>query len=163
MTRPIRVIPRRESFARLLVWHPINTDPHDPNRWNARIWLPAYDVLVILAGWRAYVVGSPILNRLFPHTLVDSVALVFAALGLITLISVVIPKLWRVEIAGKMGISFLLTTYALLVLSFPGATGADQSFAATVMVMASWAVYPRLTKLFIEGHKRRLAKRAGGA
>lgn len=153
MTRPIKVISRWELFKRLTIWHPINTDPDDDDRWTVRVWLPLYDVLAILAGYIAFVVGSPILNRLFPEDLVDLVATIFAFLGLITLIGVVIPKLWRVEIGGKIGMSFLLTTYALLILTFPSNDGQNNAFVTVILIMATWGIYPRLTRLFIRGYR----------
>lgn len=159
MTRPIIVTPRQERFKRLLVWHPINTDPHDDNRWTARVWLPLYDCLAIAAGIIAWVVGSPILNRLFPQWIVDGVGILFAVVGLVTLVGVCVPRLWRIEIAGKIAISFLLTSYAMLVLAFPNQDGQNNSFVTVILIMATWGVYPRLTKLFIEGAHRRDAKK----
>lgn len=53
MTRPIKVISRWERFKRLTVWHPINTDPSDDDRWTVRVWLPLYDVLVLIGGYVA--------------------------------------------------------------------------------------------------------------
>lgn len=160
MTKPIRVIRRRDQFKRLFVWHPINTDPADDDRWTVRIWLPLYDLLAIIAGWVAFWIGSPILNRLFPNDLVDGVAIVFFFAGIITLVGVCIPKLWRVEIAGKVLMSFLLMTYALLVLTFPTRDGQNNSFVTVILVMATWGVYPRLTKLFIRGYQESRRRKA---
>ena len=142
-----------ERFKRLTVWHPINTDPEDDDKWTVRVWLPLYDLLAVLAGVAAYTVGSVLLYRLFPETLIDSVAVLFGTLGAVTLMGVIIPNLWRLEIAGKIGMSFLLTTYAFLVLTFP-ANEQNNAFVTVILIMATWGVYPRLTKLFIQGYKR---------
>lgn len=153
MTKSIPIITRWDKFKRLTVWHPINTDPSDDDRWTVRVWLPMYDALAVLLGIIAYYIGSPLLNRLFPTWLVDWVAVYFVVAGGITLIGVIIPKLWRVEVGGKITMSFLLTTYAFLVLAFPSKEVQNNSFVTVILIMATWGIYPRLTKLFIRGYK----------
>lgn len=155
MTRPVRVISRRERLKRLTIWHPINTDPHDPDRWGVRLWLPLYDVLVLLAGIAAFYVGSRLLNRLFPDWLVDFGAVVFGAAGVAALVGVIFPKLYRVEIIGKCVISFILSIYAWLVLVYGGTAEDSTEFVLVILVMSSWFVYPRLTKLFMRLRKDR--------
>lgn len=163
MTKPIKIITRWDRIKRLTVWHPINTDPSDDDRWTVRVWLPLYDALAILLGIVAYWIGSPILNRLFPDWVVNWVAVVFVFAGLVTLIGVTIPILWRVEIGGKVLMSFLLTTYALLILTFPSEGGQNNSFVTIILIMATWGVYPRLTKLFIRGYQASLRRKAARA
>lgn len=163
MTKPIKTITRWDRFKRLTVWHPINTDPTDDDRWTVRVWLPLYDALAILLGIIAYWIGSPILNRLFPDWVVNWVAVIFIFAGLVTMIGVIIPKLWRVEIGGKVVMSFLLTTYALLVLTFPSVEAQNNSFVTVILIMATWGVYPRLTKLFIRGYRASLKRKAARA
>lgn len=153
MTKPIPVVLFGERMRRLLVWHPINTDPKDDDRWTVRIWLPLYDLLVIAAGIVAYYIGSPLMNRLFDPWVVDMAALTFLAAGVITLVGVCVPRMWRLEIGGKMMISFLLTSYAFLVLAFPSRDAQNNAFITLILIMATWGVYPRLTRLFIRGYK----------
>lgn len=160
MTRPTKVITRWDQFKRLTIWHPINTDPEDDERWSVRVWLPLYDLLAVLAGIIAFEIGSPFLNRLFEHWLVDAAALSFIASGLAALVGVCIPRLWRVEIAGKIGMSFLLTSYAFLVLAFPSGGGISNAFVTVILIMATWGIYPRLTKLFIRGFRASEARKA---
>lgn len=160
MTRPIHVVTKWELFKRFTVWHPINTDPNDDDRWTVRVWLPLYDVLAVLAGGIAFYIGSPLLNRLFPNAVVDGTAVMFGVAGFITLVGVVIPRLWRIEVAGKVAMSFLLTTYAMLVLVFPSKDAQNNSFITVILIMATWGVYPRLTKLFIRGYRASRARKA---
>lgn len=162
-TGPTRVISRKDWLARQLVWHPINTDPADDDRWTVRVWLPLYDILAICAGYVAYRVGSPLLTRLFPADVVDTVAVIFLIAGAITLVGVVIPRFWRVEIAGKIAMSFLMMTYAMLIPSFPSNDGQNNSFVTIILIMATWGIYPRLTKLFIRGFRQSRARRAARA
>lgn len=160
MTKSIPTLRRRDRLARLTVWHPINTDPSDDDRWTVRVWLPLYDLLAISLGFIAYVVGSSLLNRLFPPVVVDVVAVVFGVAGFVTLIGVCIPRLFLVEIGGKILMSFLLITYALLVLNFPSQGAVNNSFVTVVLIMATWGIYPRLTKLFIRGYRAAARRRA---
>ena len=157
---PWRVTPLWERLKRYTVWHPINTDPADDDRWTVRVWLPLYDLLAVLAGLIAFHVGSPILNRLFDHWLVEVAALAYALAGAVTLVGVVIPCLWRLEIAGKIGMSFLLTSYAFLVLAFPSGGGVSNAFVTVILIMATWGIYPRLTKLFIRGFRLSAQRKA---
>jgi hypothetical protein len=163
MTKPIKTITRWDRFKRLTVWHPLNTDPTDDDRWTVRVWLPLYDALAILLGIIAYWIGSPILNHLFSDWVVNGVAVFFIFAGLITMAGVTVPKLWRIEIAGKVVMSFLLTTYALLVLTFPSTEAQNNSFVTVILIMATWGVYPRLTKLFIRGYQASLKRKAARA
>lgn len=162
-TETIQVITRSERIKRLLVWHPINTDPADDDRWTVRVWLPLYDTLVIISGLIAYTIGSPTLNRLFPEALVDGSAVAFSLAGLVTLVGVIIPRLWRIEAIGKIFISFMLTTYAFLVLAYPSKDAQNNAFITVILIMATWGIYPRLTRLFIRGiqesAKRREARK----
>ncbi|QCQ57470.1 hypothetical protein SEA_SUCHA_25 [Microbacterium phage Sucha] len=159
MTGRIKVVSHWERFKRLLVWHPINTDPTDDDRWSVRVWYPLYDLLAIIGGYIAYFIGSPLLNRLFPAWVVDGAAVAFGFAGAITLVGVVVPRLWRVEALGKIGMSFLLTSYAFLVLAFPSRDAQNNSFITVILIMATWGVYPRLTKLFIRGYREARARR----
>lgn len=153
-TKPIPVIVTPwERFKRQLVWHPINTDPTDDEKWTVRVWLPLYDCLAVLAGVFAFQIGTPLLAALFPVWVVHVASSVFVLAGLVTLAGVTMPQLWRVEIAGKIMMSFLMTTYAFLVLTFPSAN-ANNAFVTVILIMATWGIYPRLTRLFIRGARR---------
>lgn len=117
------------------------------------MWLPLYDLLAITAGVVAFHIGSPFLNRLFAGWVVDVGAAVFILAGAVALAGVVIPRMWRAEIAGKIIMSFLLTSYAFLVLSFPSAGGISNAFVSLILIMSTWGIYPRLTRLFIRGQR----------
>ena len=161
ITKPIRVTPVWARLARLTVWHPINTDPTDDDRWTVRVWLPLYDLLAITAGVVAFHIGSPFLNRLFAGWVVDAGAIVFIIGAVFSLVGVTIPRLWRIEIMGKLVISLMLTSYAFLVLSFPSAGGISNLFVFAVLVMSTWSIYPRLTRLFIRGQRLTACRRQG--
>jgi len=153
MTKSIPIITRWDRFKRLTIWHPINTDPDDDDRLTVRVWLPLYDALAVLLGIIAYYIGSALLIQLFPEEVVNGVAVLFMIAGLVTLVGVTIPKLWRAEIAGKITMSFMLTTYAFLILAFPSKEVQNNLFVTVILIMATWGIYPRLTKLFIRGYR----------
>ena len=137
-----------ERFKRLWVWHPSNTSPDDPERWSVRIWLPGYDVLAIAGAYMAIRYGTPLLNNALPEWLLNTAGALYGLAGLSALIGICIPRLWHLEAVGKVGVAFLLTSYAILVLSRPNS---DSGFVVVTVLMATWSIYPRLTRLFIRG------------
>lgn len=146
-SRPIKVISRWEQFKRWTVWHPINTDPNDPDRSGPRFWFPTYDLFALALGIYAYNLGSPLLNRLFPEWFTDGMGVVLVVASLICLIGVIFPKLMRLELLGKLIIVFMLGGYA-------GTVGfrslnPENGFVVIVLIMAVWLLGPRVTKLFI--------------
>jgi hypothetical protein len=139
----------------------MHTSHCDEDRWTVRVWLPLYNVLAMLGGIIAYLIGSPLLNRLFTPTVIDGGAVAFFVSAILALIGVCVPSLWRLELIGKIGISFLLTTYAFLVLTFSPYGSPNNAFITVILIMATWGVYPRLTRLFIRGLREK-AERKGG-
>lgn len=160
MTKPIQVVTRWQRFIRHTVWHPINTDPEDEDRWAPRFWFPTYDVIAIILGWYAFQYGSPLLNRLFPPWLTDTVAVVLIAAACVCLIGVVFPKLALMELIGKLSLVFLLGAYAGTV-AFMTQTE-NNGFVVIVLIMSVWLLGPRVSKLFSmipKLHRQRVAHR----
>jgi hypothetical protein len=149
MTGRVKVLSRWERFKRLTVWHPINTDPADEDRWGPRFWFPTYDVIAIILGLYAYYLGSPLLNRLFPPWLTDMMGLILVAAAVVCLIGVCFPILNYLELAGKLAIVFILGSYAGTVW-FMATTGEPNGFVVIILVMAVWLLGPRITKLFTQ-------------
>lgn len=146
-SRPIQVISRWEQFKRWTVWHPINTDPNDPDRSGPRFWFPIYDLFALALGIYAYNLGSPLLNRLFPEWFTDGMGAVLVTASIICLVGVCFPKLMRLELLGKLIIVFMLGGYAGTV-AFRS-QNPENGFVVIVLVMAVWLLGPRITKLFI--------------
>ena len=137
-----------ERFKRLWVWHPSNTSPDDPERWSVRIWLPGYDVLAITGAYMAVRYGTPLLNNTLPEWLLNTASALYGLAGLLALVGVCIPRLRLLEVAGKVVLAFMLSSYAILVLARPNS---DSGFVVVTVLMATWSIYPRLTRLFISG------------
>lgn len=149
MTKPIKVISDWERFKRLTVWHPINTDPGDENRWGPRFWFPSYDIIALILGFYAYHLGSPLLNRLFPPWLTDGMGVFLIIASTICFIGVCLPMLNYLELAGKLLIVFILGAYAGTVM-FMSKTDEPNGFVVLVLVMSVWLLGPRITVLFTQ-------------
>lgn len=164
MTRPIKVPTRMQRLARLTVWHPMNTDPKDIDRWGPRFWYPSYDVIAIVLGLYAINLGSPLLNRLFPGWVTDTVGVLLVLASVTCLVGVVIPKFALWELVGKLGIVFILGAYAGTV-AFRSTAAEPNGFVVIVLVMAVWLLGPRISVLFarapdiLSGWKRKRASR----
>lgn len=148
MTKPIKVITKWERFKRLTVWHPLNTDPSDDYRHGPRFWYPGFDVLMIALGTYAFFVGSPLLNRLFPVWFVDSLGIAIFSCAVLAAVGAVFPKLFMVELAGKLGLVFLLGGYAGTIGALSQNAG-ENGFVVITLFSLVWLLGPRLSWLFI--------------
>ncbi len=152
MTRPIKVISRWERFKRLTVWHPLNTDPSDDYRHGPIFWYPVFDLMMIALGTYAYFFGSPLLDRLFPPWFVESLGVAIIVSAVFADIGALFPKLYLVELVGKLGLVFLLAGYAgtVAALSLVEPNG----FLVITMFSLVWLLGPRLSWLFIRLSKQ---------
>lgn len=154
MTRPIRIVSRWEHFKRLTVWHPIHTDPNDNYRHGPRFWFPGYDIIAIILGVYALFLGSPLLNDLFPSWFTNGMGIFLIFAGGSALVGVVFPKLYMVELAGKLAIVFMLGGYAGTV-AWLSQNAGENGFVVITLIMAVWLLGPRITWLFIRVYSRR--------
>lgn len=149
MTKSIKVVSFRERFARLTVWHPINTDPEDENRWGPRFWFPTYDVIALILGLYAFFQGSPLLNRMFPVWFTDSLGVALITSSLVCLVGVCFPRLNYLELLGKMAIVFILGGYAGTI-AFLSKTNDPNGFVVVALLMSVWLLGPRISVLFVQ-------------
>lgn len=156
-TKPIKVITYWERFKRSTVWHPLNTDPDDEERSGPRFWYPTYDLIAFALGVSALALGSPLLTHLFPEWFTYIMGMFLMIASVLCLIGVVFPKFSIVELIGKLAIVFMLGSYAGTV-AFLSRPGEPNGFLAIVLVMAVWLLGPRITKLFIQVSRIRLAR-----
>lgn len=148
MTKPIRVISRWERFKRLTVWHPINTDPEDNYRHGPRFWYPMFDLFMVALGVYAFFIGSPLLNRLFPVWFVDGLGIAITASALLAAVGAIFPKYFMIEIAGKLGLVFLLGGYAGTVAAL-SKVSEPNGFVVITLFSLVWLLGPRLSWLFL--------------
>ena len=149
MTKPVKVLSQWDRFKRWTVWHPINTDPADENRWGPRFWFPSYDVIALFLGLYAFHIGSPMLNRLFPSWLTDGMGFFLIFASITCFAGVVFPRFNYLELGGKLLIVFILGAYAGTVF-FMSRTDEPNGFVVIVLIMAVWLLGPRISVLFVQ-------------
>lgn len=147
MTKSIQVVTRWERIKRLTVWHPINTDPNDEYRDGPRFWYPTFDLFMVALGVCAFFIGSPLLNKLFPMWFVDSLGVSITVAATLAAIGAIIPKLFMLEIAGKLALVFLLGGYAGTI-GFLSRDAGENGFVVLTLFSLVWLLGPRLSWLF---------------
>lgn len=147
MTKSIPVVTRWERFKRLTVWHPINTDPNDDYRDGPRFWYPMFDLLMVALGVCAFYIGSPLLNKLFPVWFVDSLGISITIAAALAAVGAIIPKLFGLEILGKLALVFLLGGYAGTIGVLSQNAG-ENGFVVITLFSLVWLLGPRLSWLF---------------
>jgi O-antigen ligase len=144
------------SLYRASIWHP---DSIPPDEWKyrslKRVWLPAYDLVAIGAGMWAAMFGSPILHRLFPTEVIDLMGWLLAVSAFVCLAGVAFPRLWKVEILGKVVLVALLAAYAATVALFRTNPDPSAGFVCFIIVLALPLPMFRLTLLGEEIKERR--------
>lgn len=117
-----------------------------------RFLFPAFDILVIVLGVRTAFVGTASVDRLFPPSVAQGLYWGFAVIGLLCLIGCTFPKLWRVEIVGKVAVFVLLTCYLV---TLQVVTSMDQQPRDAVSVITLIAMLIPLLRLWILGIEER--------
>lgn len=142
------------------IWHP---DAINPDEWKyrnlKRVWLPTYDLLAVLAGIVAALQGSPLLNRLFSAALVDTFGVALAVVAAVCLAGVAFPRLWVVEIVGKVILVGLVAAYAATILIFP-TSPTPNHFVVLILAFSLPLPLFRLNLLGEEHKERRAAREA---
>lgn len=152
------VLSRWERFKRATVWHSINTDPKDEDKSGPRFWYPAYDVIAFALGVYALVLGSPLLNRLFPTWFTDGMGAFLILASILCFIGVVFPRYTVLELTGKLAIVFMLGGYAGTVATLSTGAG-ENGFVVIVLIMSIWLLGPRITKLVNQLSKMRATRK----
>ena len=88
-------------------------------RWLKRLWLPIYDLFATAAGICAVVFGSRLLNRLLDGAMLDAVGIVFTGIAFVCLLGVAFPRLWLVEIVGKVILVGMIGAYMSAIVLYP--------------------------------------------
>ena len=79
------------------------------------MWLPLYDLIAVFCGVEAFLSGSPLLNALFPADLIDALGVMMAA-ALVCLAGVAFPRLWLVEIVGRIILVGMISAYVATIM-----------------------------------------------
>lgn len=94
--------------------------------------LPTFDVLMTIGGVYAIHTGMPSFEALL-RSIALGLAYLFAASGLVCLVGISFPHLWRVEIIGKIALIVLLGMYAIA-LFYRGAPSTGFTYLALILV-----------------------------
>ena len=91
-----------------------------PDEWKfrnlKRVWLPLYDLIAVFCGVQAFLFGSPLLNILFPADLIDVLGVMMAVAALVCLAGVAFPRLWLVEIVGRVILAGMISAYVATIM-----------------------------------------------
>ena len=155
---------RLVSYARFLwdqsIWAEDAIDADEFRYRNLkRLWFPVFDLLCVLIGYLAFLYGSRIMYELYPEWLIDTAGVSFMVASAFALIGVAFPRLFVLEIAGKIGMVGLLGAYsATLWTAFFGGVLQSGMVAGIVMLPV---IFP-LAKLQILGEeiKQRRSQKA---
>ena len=149
------------NLWRASVWHP-TAIPHNSAYIYVsplkRVFLPAYDVVILWLGLAGIVQGfqsmSAIMPAFMPFVLYTSLAIA----GVVCFVGCAFPRLWKVEVGGKVVIVAILTMIAISMtiagFTLPNHTG------ITVTPLVIGLLIPPLIRLWTLGreHGRRIAE-----
>jgi hypothetical protein len=120
-----------------------------PLKWFV---FPAFDVLMMVVGFRTMFVGIPSIDALFPPVVAWALSLVWGTVAGVCLVGAVFPKLWPLEIGGKIALFIILTLYLIALRAAPGTY--DGSKDAVTGFVAGAMLIPTL-RLWILGIEER--------
>lgn len=128
-----------------------------------RVWIPVYDLIAIGAGIMAVVHGSRLLDRLYGDA-TDAIGLVFSAVALVCLVGVAFPRLWAVEVVGKVILVGMVIAYmsAIAISPSPEQILAREAPNWFVVWMLAFGLPLAMFRLDLLAHER-LARKVRGA
>lgn len=129
----MRLLLRRALDTRLgraSIWYP-SAIPHDAgHRYESpikRVFLPAYDLIILWLGLGGLVVPLQAVGQALPMPWPNVLYIALAAAGIVCFFGIAFPRLWRMEIAGKVAIlgllAMLVVSMILAGITIPGHTG----------------------------------------
>lgn len=128
-------------------------------KWLKRVWLPLFDVLAILAGFRSVSSGIPAIDALLPPELADALCYALVVIAFLCLVGILVPRLAFLEVLAKSALIAIFSCYiiALRILVAEGESARD--FVSITVAMAMILPFFRLGILADEKRKREAKKR----
>lgn len=125
-----------QRVYRQTIWHPDAVpDAEFKYRNLRRVWLPLFDALSVWIGFLAVQYGSTLLNEMFPVVAVDMAGSIFTLAATLALVGVVLPRLFRAEIVGKVVMVSLLGTYSVIIWASFLAGEVQSGFVAGMLML----------------------------
>lgn len=120
-----------------------------------RVWLPLYDALLVWAGLVAARYGVPALDAKLSDAASDAAGLTLSGVALLCLLGVVIPRLWRLEVAAKTVLLTILFGYFSVLRTLDTELGTDaRAFVSVIALVACIPILIRFNMLAEESRQR---------
>lgn len=123
-----------------------------PLKWFV---FPAFDIIMAAIGARALFVGVPSIESLYPSGVASVIYLAWLILGLVCLVGAVIPKLWPLEIVGKVALFAMLFLYLIAMRVSPTPVDGAKDAVSGLLLAAMLIPCLRLWILGIELRARK--------
>lgn len=141
------------------IWHPgAIPKPEYKYRNLKRVYLPAYDLIVVYIGIMGALFGSELLNRIFHPELVDAFSIIFSVVGIVCFLGIAFPRLWAVEMVSKIVLLGMLGGYVASIIFYGtriGETSLPNLFVIGMIALGFPVVLFRLELLGIEYRERK--------
>lgn len=140
-------------LRRASIWHPTSIPPVERKYAQPlkQVVFPAFDVLMLLVAVRALVVGIPSIEAIMPRTAALALYAAWAVVAALCFVGAAFPRLWVLEIGGKIVLFALLSVY--LVALRVNETGDGARDAVSLFVVVAM-LFP-LLRLWILGIEER--------
>lgn len=140
---------------RELIWGPGAIPPLERKYGDPlkRFVFPAFDIAMVIIGVRALQVGIPSIDSLFPQGVATGIYIAWVAVAALCFVGATVPRLWVLEIGGKVALFALLAVY-LIALRVAAADDPGGSRDAVSVFVAVAMLFP-LLRLWILGIEER--------
>lgn len=122
-------------IGRATIWAP-GAIPVEERKYAGplkRVALPLLDVLLIVGGFYAVTSGIPALDELLPDDVSDFLGYLFVGCAVVCLAGAVFPRLWPLEVAGKILVVSILGMYFVALRTVDGGTPTRMFVSAVVL------------------------------
>lgn len=122
-------------LGRATIWAPGAIPPEERKYAGPlkRVALPVLDLLLIVGGFYAVRFGIPALDELMPEHISDFLGYLFVACAIVCLLGAVFPRLWTLEVAGKILVVAILGMYFVALRTVDGGTPTRLFVSAVVL------------------------------
>lgn len=150
------------ALFRATIWHrdaiPLLERKYaGPLKWFV---FPAFDFIMAVIGARAMFVGVPSIEALYPPAVAEVIYLGWFVLAVVCLVGAVFPRLWPLEIVGKVTLFSVLFLYLIAMRASPTTVDGAKDAVSGLLLAAMLIPCLRLWILGTELRARRLTRRA---